>query len=37
MIPVTQVGIAGLLVLFWFLFTTIGAGLGRGRVLRRRR
>jgi ATP/ADP translocase/CRP-like cAMP-binding protein/HEAT repeat protein len=23
-IPVTQVGIAGLLVLFWFLFTTIG-------------
>lgn len=25
MIPVTQVGMAGLLVLFWFLFTTIGA------------
>ena len=25
MIPVTQVGIAGLLVLFWFLFTFVGA------------
>jgi AAA family ATP:ADP antiporter len=25
MIPVTQVGIAGVLVLFWFLFTVVGA------------
>ena len=37
MIPVTQVGIAAMLLLFWFLFTFVGSGLGRRRVLHRRR